>query len=57
LFADKSVNEKKGERFDTARKDLAAYMDEYPSGKYIRDVRKMADDTKANLQIYPLLAN
>ena len=57
LYADKSVNEKKGERFDVARKDLAAYTEEFPSGKYIRDVQKMANDTRANLEIYPLLAN
>jgi hypothetical protein len=40
-----------------ARKDLAAYTEEFPSGKYIRDVQKMANDTRANLEIYPLLAN
>ncbi len=57
LYADKSVVEKKGERFATADKELAAYIDAYPSGKYIRDVRKMADDTKANMKIYPETIN
>lgn len=57
LYADKSVNDKKGERFDVARRALAAYIDEYPSGKYIRDVQKMADEARENLQRYPYTLN
>lgn len=57
IYADKSINEKKGERFEIARKDLKAYSDEFPSGQYIRDVQKMAESTKENLELYPQLAN
>ena len=48
-FADKSVEEKRLERFINAKNDLADYINAYPSGKYIRDVNKMYKETKEYL--------
>lgn len=55
LFADKSVDEKKSERFINAQGDLADYAKAYPSGKYIKDVNKMTASTKENLTSLPVI--
>jgi len=52
LYADKSVEEKKQERFVNANSDLSDYIKAYPSGKYIKDVNKMQNNTKDNLTLY-----
>lgn len=57
LYADKSINEKKGERFTTAQKDISNYLVTYPNGKYVRDVAKMKESVADNLQIYPYIVN
>lgn len=52
LYADKSVDEKKHERFVNAQSDLSDYTKTYPSGKYTKDVNKMLTNTKENLTLY-----
>lgn len=55
IFADRSVLEKKEERFLEARKDLATYIKAFPSGKYLKDVNKMDASCVENLKKLPVI--
>ncbi len=52
LYADKSIEEKKQERFVNAKSDITDYINAYPSGKYLKDINKMQNNTKEYLTYY-----
>lgn len=55
LYADKSVDEKKAERFVDAQSDLNDYLKSFPSGKYVKDINKMRNNTTENLTQLPVI--
>ncbi|MCR4558850.1 MAG: outer membrane protein assembly factor BamD [Bacteroidales bacterium] len=52
IYADRSIDEKKYERFLNAKSEIADYLKAYPSGRYVKDVNKMQNNTQENLTLY-----
>lgn len=54
LYADKSILEKKYDRFQDAKKDLEEYLKYYSAGKYQKDVNKMLASSQQNIKDLPV---
>ncbi len=52
IYADKSVPEKQQERFLNAKTDIADYIKAYPTGKYLKDINKMKENSEKFITNY-----
>jgi len=51
LYAERSVPEKKGERYQTTLDEYYSFIEEFPSGKYSKDVKSIFDSTAKYLKV------
>jgi len=51
LYAERSVPEKKVERYQTTLDEYYSFIEEFPSGKYSKDVKSIFDSTAKYLKV------